>query len=173
MNRKDAGFTLIELLVVISIVAVLLAVGMPAFTDALARVRVSSALHMLSADMAMARSTAVMRHEAVVICPLDANGRCSSLKDWSAGWAVFRDPDGNRAPDGQGRVLRVTDPPTGSKLSLPATRPLLRYQPDGRAAHSNLTIHVCAGELQAGKVVVNNLGRVRSERPARRPCPRS
>lgn len=164
MDRKDAGFTLVELLTVLTILALLLTVGMPAFSGVLDRQRVAGALHLLSADMAMARATAVMRREVIVLCPREAAGGCSESRDWSGGWMVFRDPDGNRAPDAPDHVLRLTDPPGGDALSLAATRTLLRYQPDGRSANSNLTVHVCTGARYGGKVVVNNLGRVRSER---------
>lgn len=165
MDRTDAGFTLVELLTVLTILALLLTVGMPAFSGVLDRQRCAGALHLLSADMAMARATAVMRREAIVVCPREAAaGGCSGTRDWSGGWMVFRDPDGNRAPDAADHVLRLTDPPGGDALSLAGTRTLLRYQPDGRSANSNLTVHVCAGAHYGGKVVVNNLGRVRSER---------
>lgn len=172
MDRKDAGFTLVELLTVLTVLALLLTLGLPAFSGVLARQRVAGALHLLSADMAMARATAVMRREPVVVCPRDASGACAGSRDWSGGWMVFRDPDGNRSPDTAGHVLRLSDPPGGGALALPASRTLLRYQPDGRSANSNLTVYVCAGPSYGGKVVVNNLGRVRSERadPAA-PCP--
>ena len=173
MNRKEAGFTLIELVITMAILSILLSLALPSFQGVLARQRVSSAIHLLSTDMAMARSTAVMRREAVVVCPLGADGTCGTDSDWGAGWMVFRDPDGNREPDEQSRILRLTDAPASGRLTLSSTRGFLRYQPDGRAAHSNLTVRVCADGLLAGKVVVNNLGRVRSERPRPAVCPES
>lgn len=175
MARKAAGFTLIEAMVVLAIAAITLTFGLPAFSDALQRQRVSTTMHLLSADMAMARGTAVMRRSQVVVCPRGAATDCSGAMDWSRGWLVFIDPDGNRQPDADGDILRVSDAPAGGRglLYLPSSRPYLRYQVDGRSANSNLSVHVCARGIHVGKVVVNNLGRVRSERPrAGMPCPR-
>lgn len=174
MHRKDSGFTLIELLVTLAIAAIALTLGMPAFSDLLQRMRVDSTMHLLSADMAMARGRAVMRNAQVVVCPRDAGHRCAESRDWSQGWLVFEDADKNRQPDSEADILRIEDPPAGSAvLTLPSTRPYLRYQSSGRSANANLTVHVCMQGRLAGKVIVNNAGRVRTERPrSPTPCPR-
>lgn len=174
MPRTDAGFTLIEAMVTVSIAALLLTLGLPAFADALERQRLATTLHLLTADMAIARSSSIMRREQVVICPGRADSGCSGDRDWSRGWLVFRDPDGNRQPDAAGDILRATDAPAGGadRLRLTSTRPWLRYQANGMAAHSNLSVNACSGGQLRGKVVVNRLGRTRSERPKRdTPCP--
>lgn len=173
MAPKAAGFTLIEAMVVVAIAAITLTLGIPTFGDALQRQRVSTTMHLLSADMAMARSTALMRRSQVVVCPRADQAVCAGDGDWSRGWLVFKDPDGNRRPDADGDLLRTTDAPAGSRavLHLLSSRPFLRYQADGRSANSNLTVRVCAEGQLRGKVVVNNLGRVRGERaPAGTPC---
>lgn len=172
MTRKDAGLSLIELLATLVIAAAALAIVLPAFTGTLERIRVSATLHQLSADLAMARSTAIMRRAQVVVCPRTADSRCRDGSDWSHGWIVFTDDDGNRQPDDDAHILRVTDPPAHRSLAIDSTRRFLRYQRDGRSAHSNQTVRVCSGERLAGTVVVNNLGRVRSARPVKEtPCP--
>lgn len=176
MTRKDAGFTLIEAMTVLAITAIIAAIGFPAFSSVLQRQRVSTTMSLLSSDMAMARSSAVMRHAQVVVCPRDTDSRCTAALDWSRGWLVFADPDGNRQPDADSDILRATDSPAGDSalLYLPSTRPYLRYQVDGRSAHTNLTVYVCAKRRYAGKIVVNNLGRVRTEHSrANSPCPRA
>ena len=67
-------------------------------------------------------------------------------------------------------ILRVDLEPTSRHLRVVSTvgRQQLRYLPDGRSAGTNLTISICnkGGEL-LGKVIVNNMGRPRSERPKR------
>lgn len=172
MTRKDAGLTLIELLTTLTIAAVTLTIGLPAFSGTLERTRVSTTLHRVSADLAMARSTAIMRRAQVVVCPRTSDFRCRSDSDWSHGWIVFTDDDSNRQPDEDAHILRVTDPPSHRSLAIDSTRRFLRYQRDGRSAHSNQTVRVCSGERLAGTVVVNNLGRARSARPAAgTPCP--
>ena len=171
LNR---GFTLIEALAVVAILATGLGLGLPALGTVVEQHRLTTSMHLVSADMAMARSAAITRREAVVVCPgLPATG-CSGDRDWSRGWLVFRDPDGNRQPDAPDDLLRASTAPAegSSGLRLSSTRAALRYQPSGLAAHSNLTVNACAHGQLRGKVVVNRLGRVRTERPERgTPCP--
>ena len=172
--HRQAGFTLIEILTVLAVVAVLLAVGLPGFADTLARHRVRTAMHLVSTDLAMARNSAIMRRSPVVVCPRTAALRCSTDADWAHGWIVFADPDGNRQPDAPGDLLRVADAPSGAGrgLRIGATRQFVRYQRDGRSAGTNLTVRVCSADSLNGQVIVNNLGRVRTVRPARPPaCP--
>ncbi|WP_158636491.1 GspH/FimT family pseudopilin [Luteimonas marina] len=166
MNRKDTGFTLIEAMIVLSIAAMLLTVGLPAFASAMQRHRVTATLHLLAADMAMARGSAVVQGKQVVVCPRTESNRCGAASDWGRGWLVFTDADGNRQPDIAADILRSADAPgRGGRLSVISSRPFLRYQVDGRSAHSNLTVHVCADGQLAGQVVVNNHGRARTSRP--------
>lgn len=163
MRRIPAGHSLVEAVWVLALAAIILSIGIPSFTGGLERQRVATAMHQLSADMAMARSSALMQRAQVVVCPGTPTGGCRGDQQWRDGWIVFRDVDGNRQPDMALDLLRVATT-SSSRLSLVSTRPFLRFQADGRSAHSNLSIAVCAGGLLHGRVVVNRLGRVRGER---------
>ena len=173
MDRKDAGFTLVEALATLAVAAFTLTVALPTFNGVVQRNRTTATLHQLSADMAMARTSAIVQRRQVVVCPKAGDQRCSDHADWSHGRLVFTDADGNRQPDAAADVLRITDGPAGGgRMYLPSSRPFLRYQVDGRSAHSNLTVHVCSTGLLQGQVVVNNHGRVRTARPKReKACP--
>ncbi len=162
------GFTLIETLVVVAIFATGLGLGLPALGVVVEQHRLTTSMHLVSADMAMARSAAIARREPVVVCPGLPETGCSGGRDWSRGWLVFRDPDGNRQLDAEAELLRASEAPAAgsAEIRLTSTRPLLRYQPSGLAAHSNLTVNACARGQLRGKVEVNRLGRVRTERPA-------
>jgi type IV fimbrial biogenesis protein FimT len=171
MHRKDAGFTLIEALVVLAVVSLLVTIALPAFQGSLLRTRAIGTMHLLSTDLAVARSAAIQRRQAVIACPRATDNRCSEVGDWSGGWVVFMDPDGNRQPDRPGEILRVSQ--ASGTLRLPSSRRFVRYQADGRSAGTNLTIHVCSRHGLLGDVVVNNLGRVRTAKPTRETaCPR-
>ncbi len=165
MHRKDRGFTLVEALSAMAIVVVGITIGVPSFTGVRGRQRTETAMHLLSADMAMARGTAVMKQAQVVVCPGDASG-CVG-RDWANGWVVFVDEDKDRRIGGATDLLRIESARSDSSLTLPATRDFLRFQADGRSANANLTVQVCSGGVLKGQVVVNNLGRVRTERPKR------
>ena len=173
MGRTSKGFTVLEALVVASIAGTLLAVAVPSFAEGLRRQRVAATMHLLSADLAMARSTALVRRMPVVVCPGALETGCRADSDWTGGWLVFQDEDGDRWP-GPAEVLRASEPLAGtsSGFHIASTRPFLRYQRNGYSAHSNLSVHLCLEGALRGSVVVSRLGRVRGitpDEPA--PCP--
>lgn len=168
MRRNAAGFSLIELLVTVALVAVLATLAAPSFQDLLLRMRVAAAMQLLTAQMALTRNTAIVRRTTAALCPSDGAGGCRGDGDWSAGWLLFLDGDGNRRPDTAADVLREEALPLHRSLRIltSAGRPQLRYLPDGRSGGSNMTVRLCRGDELMGSVVVSNAGRVRTLRPA-------
>ncbi|HZF98654.1 MAG TPA: Tfp pilus assembly protein FimT/FimU [Pseudoxanthomonas sp.] len=164
------GFTLIEAIMVMMIAALWLVIGIPSYQAVMENQRVSSAMHLLSAHMASARSTAITYRIPTVVCPSDRAGGCRRDGDWSQGWLMFFDPDGNRRPDSPQDILRKENAPIHPSLRIVSSsgRPQLRYLPDGRSAGSNLSVRLCRDDRLLGRVVVNNLGRVRTEKASSR-----
>lgn len=169
MHRRHAGFTLIELAVTTAAIAILAGVALPSMSALVERQRASAAASSLMTHMQLARLAAVSRNRRTVLCPTPDGNACATGTDWSQGWMLFVDEDGNRRPDQEDDVLRQETEPTSRHLRIVSTagRQQLRYLPDGTSAGTNLTLSICndRGELLA-RVVVNNLGRPRSERPA-------
>ena len=170
MHRRHAGFTLIELAVTTAVMALLAGIALPSMNALVEQQRASAAASSLMTHMQLARIAAVSRNRRTVLCPTPDGTACASGTDWSQGWMLFVDEDGNRRPDHGDDVLRQETEPTSRHLRIVSTagRQQLRYLPDGTSAGTNLTLSICndRGEL-LGRVVVNNLGRPRSERPAK------
>lgn len=177
MKRPDAGFTLLELMVTLVMLGALLGVGAPAMSALVTRVRTANALHLLTGALATARIEAVRRNRPVAVCPSRDGLTCTGGVDWTLGWIVFSDPGRIGRPDGPDAVIQVFDAPGGTlQLRATAGRRLVRFSPSGWSAGSNVTLRACAGINGSldlvGRVVVNNAGRVRSERIIRsQPCP--
>ena len=175
MRRATAGFTLIELMVTLSIICILAGVAMPSLGTFVEHQRTSAAISSLTTHMALARMAAISRNRRAVLCPSSDGEQCEPGTDWSRGWMLFLDDDGNRKPDANDEILHVDLEPTSRHLRVASTngRPQLRYLPDGRSAGTNLTISICNNQQQLlGQVIVNNMGRPRSELPkAPTPCP--
>ncbi len=168
------GVTLIEALVVMAVLAVLASLGVPAFQLLMQRQRVDSAIYLLSSHLATARMTAITYRSIIAVCPADGAGGCRNDSDWSQGWLMFRDSDGNRQPDDPEDVLRQEVPSVHPMLRIVSTtgRQQVRYLPDGRNAGSNLTVRFCHGELARAALIVNNAGRIRTTRDVSSPtCP--
>src|SRR5262245_47582960 len=68
----SAGFTLFELLLVLVIVAIILGLGSPSFTDFRRNSRLTSAANDLLIANQLARTEAIKRQTTVSICPSEA-----------------------------------------------------------------------------------------------------
>ena len=168
MRDRDAGFTLIELIITMAVLAICAGVALPSLRSFMEQQRTLAAISSLTSHMSLARMAAVTRNQRTVLCPSRNGSSCEAGTDWSTGWMLFLDEDGNRLPDSGDEVLRMDLEPTSRHLRVVSTvgRQQLRYLPDGSSAGSNLTISICnkAGDV-LGRVIVNNMGRPRSERP--------
>ena len=169
MRHRDAGFTLIEMITVLVVLAICAGIGLPSFTRFLERQRTLSAVSSLTTHMSLARMAAISRNRRAVLCPSGDGVSCEAGTDWNRGWMLFLDDDGNRKPDAGDEILRVDLEPTSRHLRVVSTagRQQLRYLPDGRSAGANLTISICNQRQEVlARVIVNNMGRPRSEKPA-------
>lgn len=66
-RKRAEGFTIIELMIVVALVAVLIALAAPSFSEFLSKRRVDGVMSELVTDMHYARSEAVSRNETVRI----------------------------------------------------------------------------------------------------------
>jgi type IV fimbrial biogenesis protein FimT len=128
-QRTQAGFTLVELIVALGLAAVLLGIGVPAFTDFVRNNRVIAVTNELVTALQFARSEAVKRNNNVTICISDDGAACTGGASWEDGWIVFDDANANAVVDGAqivrthaevggGNTLRVTAGNVGNFISF-------------------------------------------------------
>jgi type IV fimbrial biogenesis protein FimT len=86
------GFTLIELMVTLSMVAILMAVGVPSFTTFQRNAELTSFTNSLIAGMNAARGEAMKRGRNAMVVPTDG-------ANWRNGWTVFVDVNRNGTYD--------------------------------------------------------------------------
>lgn len=77
---EQHGFTLIELLVTVSVLAILVTVAVPAFTNLLDNRRLTGAAEALVAELQFARSEAIMRADDIII-EVSSNGNWLAVRD--------------------------------------------------------------------------------------------
>jgi len=122
--RLQRGFTLVELLTTVTVAAILLGVGVPAFQQLIAAQRMRSASYDLVSDLVLARSEALKRGMQVRMAPVTGG--------WGAGWVV--QPVGGSEPlashDTLGRV---------QVLGAPAS---ITFDLQGRVTGATTTVRI-------------------------------
>lgn len=174
MHRIAPGFTLLELMVTTAVLGITLGIGMPAFKALRERAEVTRTLHSATAALATARIEAIRRNRPVAVCPSVDGRSCRTDLVWDSGWIVFLDATRSGRPESPRDVLQAMEnPPGGLMMRSTSGRRLVRFTPNGWSAGSNVTIRLCTRSgRQVAQLIVNNAGRVRSERlDAEPPCP--
>ncbi len=105
MNRQK-GFTLIEMITVSTIVAILLAIGVPSFKYVGNQNRMSMEVNSLLADLQYARSEALREGKSVTTCVSTNGTTCTGGTAWARGWVVFSNPNAAANPPANS-LLRV------------------------------------------------------------------
>ncbi len=121
--KNTNGFTLLELMIAIALVGILAVAGVPAMMDTINKNRTTAQAHNILTTFNLARMEAVRRSSSITICPVadpvPAALACSAAPiigntDWSTGWILFQDEDGNGAfNDDTDANLCETDPNSG------------------------------------------------------------
>ncbi len=131
MPRSDRGFTLIELLVTLSVAALLMSAAVPAYRNYVANSHMSSATNQFLAHLNTMRSEAVTRGLPVAMCASSDQSSCSNSGDWSTGWIVFTDSDGDAGVlDGADKLLHAGQP-QARDTTIESASTYLRYEPLG------------------------------------------
>jgi len=175
-QRQPNGVTALELMVTMAIVAILLATGVPAFKSYTWNQRLRTTMDTLQTDMNLARGRAISHNIQTVICPATDTADCSGDPQWQNGWIVFTDLNGDHQRQDGEALLKQAGMTEFLDITSSRSRTYLRFYPNGTAPGSNISIVFCdqRGAEYAGKIVVSNTGRIRTETggvPATQECP--
>jgi len=174
LSEHSGGFTLIELMAVVSILAITIAIAVPAMQKTLDGTRMRTEASRLMLAINLARSEAIGRNQPVSMCPSSfASGgapRCTG--SYADGWIVFTNRDRDRVVDsGSDEIVRVFEGlPEGFALTNRASTrdafELISYFPDG-TSRRNRTLMLCSprgSQLPSWSIVMNMVGRPRIAR---------
>ena len=128
---RAQGFTLIEMIFTVVILAILISLAAPSFSDLVRDQRVKTAVGDVHATLIFARSEAIKRNQFVAVCAKNDDGSgCQNSTDWARGWIVYLDADGNGFPGAVSDILRSQD--ALADITLTGTGTNVTYQGDGR-----------------------------------------
>ena len=159
---SEQGLTLAELLVAIAVLSLIVTVGVPNYQRFSARNEVATEVLRLQTALAMARNTAITRRTTVTLCPSADGVQCqvgnnAGGEAWLAPLVIFE----GRGEAGD-TLLRTFGESRLVSLTYRNDNRPVRYTALGRSGGHNGTFRLC-GRLETGaKVVVSNMGRVRT-----------
>lgn len=164
-HKLPSGFTVLELMITVSVACILLLTGMPSFLQFSQRQAMKAAIGHLHNDLLMGRSEAVARALPGIACPGDPADGCSGDHDWSGGWIVFADQNGDQQFQAAEPLIRHGQPIEDIRIVGSSGRRQVHFFPNGSAPGSNGSIHFCGmgGPPEARKLVISNLGRIRRD----------
>jgi type IV fimbrial biogenesis protein FimT len=164
---RASGFTSGELMMVILISAILMSLALPGFRTMTLNTRRTVVVNGLVTSFSSARAEAARRGGTVAVCGLSASGTgCANGNNWSYGWMVFADTNGNGAWDtGEPAPLQkfLADDPANRQVTLNtygATTGYVLLQPFNQAG-TLATVKVCdrRGTSEARAVTLTATGR--------------
>jgi type IV fimbrial biogenesis protein FimT len=170
---RGRGFSLVELVTVLAVAAVVLAVAAPDLREAVRTQQLKAGINDLFAAINLTRAQALARNERVRLAPRDAQGA-----DWTSGWTVYVDRDGDRQPGAGDDIIAVHGPLARGmaarfSFTSPAPPYYIAYNGAGRSCSDTSSAQARWGTLSLfhgsalRRIKINMLGRARVCDPAR------
>lgn len=168
--KAARGFTLAEVMVALAITLIVIGIGAPGMASLMRRIQLRTTASDLYGAVQFTRAQAIERNTRVLLAPR------TSGDDWSGGWVVFVDADGDRRPGPGDDVLLARGPlPPGTtthvKFSGPASPSYIAYNGAGRSCSASSSMAARWGSVtlegagQARRITINMLGRARMCEP--------
>lgn len=161
------GLTLVDAVTALALLAVLLALGVPAAATLLRDHRLALFTNDLLGAMHLARSEAIKRKGRVTMCPSEDGAQCAAAGGWDQGWILFADSNSNATRDATELLVSARSQRAAGIVATGngTMARYISYVPTGAARTPNNalqigTIRVCNGAQQRS-LVINASGRVR------------
>jgi type IV fimbrial biogenesis protein FimT len=175
-TRYQHGFNLLELMAAVAVLGILLALGVPSFTQMIRNNRVVANTNELVVALSVARSEAVTRGLPTAVCartsPTSDVCRTGTANSWTGGWLVFVDAVGAAGVINTGDEIlqRFDAAPSGVSITT-NSRPWVRFAatglPPSGAVDTTFTIqHIACEGNNKRTVKISATGRLHTNKGA-------
>lgn len=159
------GYSLLQLIITLAVASILLRIGIPHWGRLVENNLIIAERQQFFALLQFARQTAIMQNQTITLCPSQDSIQCSEdYASWHTGYMVFADTNGNKQRELTETRLHISDTArTGVLIQTSSGRRAIRYQMDGSAWGSNVTIRFCAQHhpVLNRTLIVHGSGRIR------------
>lgn len=169
-SRAVRGVTLVELIVALAIVAILMALALPSFQGTLRSNRVAGSTNQFIAAVMLARSEAIKNTRGAGVCASANGASCQAGSNWTGGWLVWSDLNGNGAFDASAdTVLRYMQGNPKVAVTGPSAADAVRFDSRGRVVGGDQTVvlqpDACGSRPLRRTLTVSATGQVRKSEP--------
>jgi type IV fimbrial biogenesis protein FimT len=156
------GFTLWELLATLAVAGVVVGLGAPSLSEFLLDGRRTADVNALVIAVQLARSEAAKRGRPMVVCKTADRARCGGTEiDFSAGWMVFANLDGQSPPHRSAAEPLLYAHTPESDGTIASNRPFYEFRVGRRSTNGTVVFCDRRGARAARAVVVSYTGRPR------------
>jgi len=166
-TKNAGGFTIIELMFAITLLAILLAIGIPSYNEIINNNRVTAQNNELVTALQYTRSEALRKARPTTLCASADGATCSAVTNWATGWISFSDLNGDGTLNGADVLLQVWPSTNGLTLTS-TTRTFVRYSSSGMPSGTetfSLKKPGCSGN-KARRIDIGTTGRVSTTKVA-------
>ena len=163
--KRISGFTLVELMITLAILAIVVGLAVPSFTDMIQKNQMASVSNEFMSELMWTRSEAIKRNREVVMCRSTDGATCAASGDWNTGWVVFVNDNGDTTFDAGEELIRTGQAiPSGYNLTGSGFYGLrVKYRSDGSVSTSG-TFTLCdwdADDADSKQITISATGRPR------------
>lgn len=163
--RSSAGVTLMEMLTSVTIIAILGALAAPSFSTLMYDTGRTAAVNEFFHAVFLARSEAIRRGKVVSLCKSTDRETCAHRAEWTAGWIVFVNSDGDELPERDPAEPLLAAHEGWKQGQITSNRLAYSFRPYTQGV-VNGTIVFCdaRGSAHARAIIISHTGRPRVAR---------
>ena len=152
--NTQRGFTIIELMITVALLAVMVTIGVPAFTSTINTNETAAKSNAFLSALKLSRTEATKRRQNIIVCASANQSDCAS-NNWSDGWIVFEDTDGGNDFDAGEIIIDTYELPAGFTITRASAGPdQILFAATGLSDSTVAqTFTVCKANTTSGRVL--------------------